>query len=122
MGFSKKSLINAFSQLFVGVHQIIFPSLGLEAYFFYRALVTVFDTSRLSTILHYTVRENNLTLSFSKVGYAVPFVIVMTTLIVGIATTDEAYILVQEGEVGPFLLARTNLELYLLMINSIHDE
>ena len=33
-----------------------------------------------------------------------PFVIVMTTLVVGIATTDEAYILVQEGEVGPFLL------------------
>ena len=82
----------------------MFPSLGLEAYFFYRALVTVFDTSRLSTILHYTVRKNNLTLSFSKVGYAVPFVIVMTTLIVGIATTDEAYILVQEGEVGPLLL------------------
>ena len=34
-----------------------------------------------------------------------PFVIVMTTLIVGIATTDEAYILVQEGEVGPFFMA-----------------
>ena len=46
-----------------------------------------------------------MTLSISKVGYAVPFVIVMTTLIVGIATTDEAYILVQEGEVGPFFVA-----------------
>ena len=35
-----------------------------------------------------------------KVGYAVPFVIVMTTLTAGIATSDEAYILVQDGEVN----------------------
>ena len=33
----------------------IFLTPGLEAYFFYRALVTVFDTNRLSAILHYTV-------------------------------------------------------------------
>jgi len=68
---------------------------GLEAYFFYRALVTVFDTNRLSAVLHYTV------------GYAAPFVIVMTTLTVGIASADEAYIKVQDGEIAACFLHST---------------
>ena len=97
---------------------------GLEAYFFYRALVTVFDTNRLSAILHYTVcvcvsklfyqfdvnifLQRGLDIIF-KVGYAAPFVIVMTTLTVGIATADEAYILVQDGEVSQQLNISCNV-------------
>ena len=102
--------------------QIFTP--GLEAYFFYRALVTVFDTNRLSAILHYTVcvRVSKLFYQFDvniflqrgldiifKVGYAAPFVIVMTTLTVGIATADEAYILVQDGEVSQQLNISCNV-------------
>ena len=44
-----------------------------------------------------------------KVGYAAPFLIVMTTLTVGIATADEAYILVQDGEVSQQLNISCNV-------------
>ena len=39
----------------------------MEGYFFYRALVTVFDTDRMSAILHYII------------GYGVPAIIILIT-------------------------------------------
>ena len=51
----------------------------LEGYFFYRALVTVFDTSRLTTLMHYGL------------GYGAPLLII---LIMGItvAAGPELYL------------------------------
>ena len=37
----------------------------MEGYFFYRALVTVFDTDRMSTVLHYII------------GYGVPAIVIL---------------------------------------------
>jgi hypothetical protein len=46
----------------------------------------VFDTSRLSTALHYTV------------GYAVPAAVVLVTLAVGLATGQDAYLKLDDGQ------------------------
>ena len=53
---------------------------ALEGYFFYRALVTVFDTHRLSSILFYIV------------GYGVPLLQTIITLIVSQIGGDTLYL------------------------------
>ena len=49
------------------------PCLVLEGYFFYRALVTVFDTDRMSTVLHFII------------GYGVPAIIILITTSLSLA-------------------------------------
>ena len=53
---------------------------ALEGYFFYRALVTVFDTNRLSTIIHYAI------------GYGLPVCIVLLTVSISEAGSGDLYL------------------------------
>ena len=52
----------------------------MEGYFFYRALVTVFDTNHISTLLYYSI------------GYSVPLIITLLTVIVSEASGSSLYL------------------------------
>ena len=57
----------------------------LEGYFFYRALVTVFDTSRLTSLMHYCV------------GYGGPLLIILS---LGITTAAGPELYLRKDEQG----------------------
>ena len=57
----------------------------LEGYFFYRALVTVFDTSRLTGLMHYCL------------GYGAPLLII---LIMGITTATGPDLYLRKDDQG----------------------
>ena len=57
-------------------HPNLLNLLVMEGYFFYQALVTVFETNRMSTVVHYLV------------GYGVPVVIIIITTSITLAGYD----------------------------------
>lgn len=79
-GHVSQGVCQAFGALTHVLYLSFFAWTALEGYFFYRALVTVFDTSRLSTMLHYSL------------GYGVPLLIMVITLIVSEAGGDTLYL------------------------------
>ena len=77
----------------------------LEGYFFYRALVTVFDTSRLTTLMHYGL------------GYGAPLLIVLVMGIV-VASGPDLYLRKNsQGEVTACFLSSDGL--YAMLVPAV---
>ena len=77
----------------------------LEGYFFYRALVTVFDTSRLTTLMHYGL------------GYGCPLLVILVLGITVAAGPDLYLRRDREGEVVACFLSSQGV--YAMMVPGV---